>query len=84
MNSCEIGTSDLVERRNDSHVGQNRAMLRDYPDVMDINHVSQILGVSTKTSYAMLRSGQIAHLKIGRAYRIPKIKLIEYLNGANH
>ena len=47
-------------------------MLREYPDVMNIEQMSQALGVSTKTGYGLLKSGKVACLKVGRAYRIPK------------
>ncbi len=57
-----------------------RLMLKEYPDVMNVEQVSQVLGVSTKTCYALLREGKLQSLKIGRAYRIPKAHLISYLN----
>ena len=57
-----------------------RLMLKEYPDVMNVEQVSEVLGVSTKTCYALLRSGTLQSLKIGRAYRIPKAHLISYLN----
>ena len=47
-------------------------MLREYPDVMNIEQMSQALGVSTKMGYGLLKSGQVACLKVERAYRIPK------------
>lgn len=47
-------------------------MLREYPDVMNIEQMSQALGGSTKTGYGLLKSGKVACLKVGRAYRIPK------------
>ena len=54
-------------------------ILRDYPDVMNIEQVSQILGVSTSTGYKLIRDGQLCCLKVGRTYRIPKVHLLEYL-----
>ena len=57
-------------------------ILENQPDVMDINQMSSVLGISTKTGYAMLRNGEIAFLKIGRTYRIPKLKLLDYLGSA--
>ncbi|MBQ6432208.1 MAG: helix-turn-helix domain-containing protein [Oscillospiraceae bacterium] len=36
-------------------------------------------GISTKTCYELLSSGQIKAMKIGRAYRIPKINVMKYL-----
>ena len=56
-----------------------RIMLRDYPDIMNIEQVSQILGVSTKTSYKLIRDGQLCCLKVGRTYRIPKVHLFTFL-----
>lgn len=47
---------------------------------MNVEQVSEVLGVSTKTCYALLRSGALQSLKIGRAYKIPKANLISYLN----
>ena len=49
-----------------------RVMLRDYPDVLNIDQMCEILSVSTKTGYALLKKGSVQHLKVGRSYRIPK------------
>lgn len=54
-------------------------MLKDYPDVLDIDQMSEVLGVSKKTGYKLLQTGVITCLKIGRCYRIPKAHLITYL-----
>lgn len=57
----------------------HRLMLKDYPDVMSIEQMCEILGISTKTGYRILREGKICCLKVGRAYRIPKAHLFTYL-----
>ena len=54
-------------------------MLREYPDVMNIEQMSQALGVSTKTGYGLLKNGKVACLKVGRTYRIPKVHLLDYM-----
>ena len=54
-------------------------MLREYPDVMNIEQMSQALGVSTKTGYGLLKNGKVACLKVGRAYRILKVHLLTYM-----
>lgn len=54
-------------------------MLREYPDVMNIEQMSQALGVSTKTGYGLLKNGKVACLKVGRAYRIPKVHMLTYM-----
>lgn len=51
--------------------------------VEDLNRMLQemceILSISTKTGYRILREGKILSLKVGRAYRIPKAHLFTYL-----
>ena len=54
-------------------------MLREYPDVMNIEQMSQALGVSTKTGYGLLKSGRGACLKVGRAYRIRRVHLLTFM-----
>jgi excisionase family DNA binding protein len=56
-------------------------MLQKYPDVMNIEQVSEVLGVSTKAVYGLIKDGHLSVLKIGRTYRIPKIRLVAYLYG---
>jgi len=82
MDSHGTNSSTLNVASENTNRQSTKAMLKEYPDVMDIEHISKILGVSTKTCYGLLRSAQIAYLKIGRAYRIPKPCLIDYLNSA--
>ena len=54
-------------------------MLTEYPDVLDVKQVSDILGVSTKLVYALIRDGELLSLKVGRAFRVPKTMMIQYL-----
>lgn len=55
------------------------AMLKAYPDVLDVEQVAAILAVSTKTVYRLLHDGAISAIKVGRSYRIPKVHLLSYL-----
>ena len=56
-----------------------RATFKDYPDVLDVKQVSQLLAVSTKTVYRLLRSGTLDSLKVGREFRIPKVNVMKYV-----
>ena len=56
-----------------------RAVFTEYPDVMDVKQVSELLGVSTKTVYHLLNTGSIASLKVGRVFRIPKVNVMKYV-----
>ena len=54
-------------------------MFRDYPDVVNVNQMSKMLGISDKTAYALLRDNKIEHFKVGRTYKTPKIHILSYL-----
>lgn len=56
-------------------------MFSEYPDVVNIVQLCEILGgISTKTGYQLLRENKIKHYRIGREYRIPKIHIFTYLD----
>lgn len=48
------------------------AMLADEAMLLHVKDVARILTVSTSCAYALIRSGQIKCIRIGRTYRIPK------------
>ena len=56
-----------------------RMMFKEYPDVLNVKQVSQLLGVSTKTVYKLIRDECLCHLKVGREFRIPKVVLMKYM-----
>jgi excisionase family DNA binding protein len=56
-----------------------QSIFREYPDVMDVSQVSDLLGVSTKTVYKLIGDGTLSSLKVGRAFRIPKVNIMRYL-----
>ena len=57
--------------------------LRDFPDVLNVDQVGQIIGASSKLTYKLLNSGVIKSLRVGRAFRIPKHFLLQYMNAIN-
>jgi excisionase family DNA binding protein len=54
-------------------------VFREYPDVLNVQQVSAILGVSAKTVYRLVNQGSLDSLKIGRAFRIPKVNVMRYV-----
>lgn len=54
-------------------------IFKDYPDVLTTKDLQRILGISGKTVFMLLHSGQIKSIKVGRSFRIPKIYLLQYL-----
>ncbi len=59
-----------------------KVMFTDYPDVVNVEQLCEMLGgTSTKSVYRLLKSGEIQSYWIGKRYRIPKVFVIEYLTG---
>lgn len=55
-------------------------MFRDYPDVVTVEQMCEMLGgISIKTGYRLLKNGTIKSFVVGRRYRIPKLYIFEYL-----
>lgn len=61
-----------------THQDAYHVMLQGYPDVLNIEQVCEILKISAKTGYRLLKDGKIQSLKVGRSYRIPKAYLAAY------
>jgi excisionase family DNA binding protein len=56
-------------------------MFREYPDVLTVPNVQKILRIGHNTVYSLILSGKLYALKVGKSYRIPKVKVIDYLVG---
>ena len=56
-----------------------KLLFKEYPDILDVDQMSQLLTVSKKTVYRLLRTGAISSIKVGREYKIPKLNIIRYL-----
>ena len=54
-------------------------LFQDYPDVVSTLQLSEMLGVCERTVYQLLMTNQIKHFRIGRAYRIPKVNVIAFM-----
>ena len=56
-----------------------RVMFKDYPDVVTVEQMSKMLGISMKTAYILLRENKILHFRVGRTYKIPKLNILRYM-----
>jgi excisionase family DNA binding protein len=54
--------------------------IRDYPDVLTVEDVKEILQIGRKTAYRLIDENKIQHFRIGTKIRIPKQCLVNYLN----
>ena len=59
-------------------------MFTDYPDIVNVAQVQAMLGISRHLAYALIGDGDIPGMKIGNAYRVPKINVIRYALSAGN
>ncbi len=59
-----------------------KVMFTEYPDLLSINELRNMLGVSKHKAYDLINDGSINAIKIGNAFRIPKINVINYILAA--
>ena len=57
----------------------SKAILYNYPDVLNTKQLCEILQISLQKCYQLLQNGDIKSIKIGSYYRIPKVYIFEYL-----
>lgn len=57
--------------------------MENYPDVLSVQQTSDIMMVSKKTLYKLIAEGKLTAVKVGRSFRIPKVRLLHYL-GIEH
>jgi excisionase family DNA binding protein len=54
-------------------------MFPEFPDIITVSQLQKMLGVSRHLAYNLINDGSIRGLKIGNAFRIPKVNVIEYV-----
>ena len=66
----------------DVHGGDRREgvqLFADLPDVMDVPTVAGRLGVTKPTVYEAIKSGALRAFHVGRAVRVTKLALLEFV-----
>ncbi len=54
-------------------------MFADYPDIVTVEQLQKMLGISRHTAYALIDKEYLSAIKVGKAYRVPKISVIKYV-----
>lgn len=60
-------------------VSTEQTLIHNYPSVLCVKQVAEILAISHNTAYELIRSGRIHSVRVGRSYRIPLDAVINYL-----
>lgn len=56
-----------------------KLVFTNYPDIVSISQMSEMLGICTKTAYRLIKEDKIKHLSVGHKYLIPKVYILNYL-----
>lgn len=59
---------------------RKREPFSEYPDVMDVHQLREVLGIGRKAVCKLLDERKIRCFKIGHTYKIPKSAVIDYVN----
>ena len=51
----------------------------DYPDVVSVEEIQQMLRIGKNAVYTLLKNGEIKSIKVGKRYIVPKKYVAEFL-----
>lgn len=54
-------------------------MFPEYPDIVTVSQLRTMLGVSRAPAYKLIGDGYIPAVKIGSAFKIPKVNVINFV-----
>ena len=54
-------------------------MFPEYPDIVTVTQLRQMLGISRQLAYDLINDGYIQGVKIGNAFKITKVNVINYV-----
>ena len=60
----------------------NQDIFKDYPDVITVEDLQNMLHIGRNTAYGILKDGAIKTIKVGKKYIIPKQSVIEFIHVA--
>ena len=56
-----------------------QTVLKDCPEIMSVEKMSEVLGVSRRVGYKLLKEEKIPKVRVGKSYKISKVNLLAYL-----
>lgn len=56
-----------------------KLMFPDFPDIVTVAQLQKMLGISRQLTYKLIGDGYIPGVKIGNAFRVPKVNVINYV-----
>lgn len=60
---------------------ENRSELySEYPDIVTPDDLMKMLRIGRNAAYTLLHNNTISYFRVGRRYKIPKQRIIEYIS----
>ena len=56
-----------------------KTLFANFPDILTVEDLQEALAIGRSTAYRLIASGAIRHWKIGKAIKIPKPFLVDYV-----
>ena len=79
----EIAACTLIRDEPDRKTERYMMMFKDYPDVVSVDILQEMLGICRKNAYLLIKQNKIHSARVGRSYKIPKLCVVEYLIDQN-
>ena len=79
----EIAACTLIQEEPDRKTERYMMMFKDYPDVVSVDILQEMLGICWKNAYQLVQQNKIRSTRVGRSYKIPKLCVVEYLLDQN-
>ena len=58
-------------------------MFKQYPDVVSVSQLQEMLSIGRNSAYKLIKTGEIQSIRIGRTHRIPKSNIARYMKSTN-
>ena len=68
-----------VQEHQQAEDDVNRTMFAEYPDIVGVDQLCEMLGLKYKTVCKFVREGKIPRMPDGRKIRVAKIEVINYV-----
>ncbi len=56
-----------------------KSMFAEYPDVVNVDQLCEMLSIGKKRAYELVRTGELKAIPCSKAFKIPKILVIDYI-----
>jgi excisionase family DNA binding protein len=55
------------------------AMFKEFPDVVGIKEICEMLNIGSKKAYKLVKTGELRSIPCSKSIKVPKISVIEYV-----